>query len=100
MFIYPSLREGSPNSLLEAMSYGKFCLVSDIPEHREALGSKTHNNCFFEPQNHNDLMKKILFWSKNKDEMLTQAKNNRNRIIKEYSIKNLTSAFERLYDSI
>jgi len=99
IFIYPSLREGSPNSLLEAMSYGKFCLVSDIPEHREALGPEVHVNCFFEPQRSDDLIKKILFWDKNKNEMLIQAKNNRNRIMKEYSIKILTNSFNRLYDS-
>ena len=100
MFVYPSLREGSPNALLEAMSYGKFCLVSDIPENREALGYDIHNNCFFEPQNPDDLVSKILYWNENQDEMIIQAKNNKNRIMKRYSIKNLTSSFKRIYENI
>ncbi len=33
-FVLPSLVEGMPVSLLEAMSYGKLCLVSDISAHK------------------------------------------------------------------
>lgn len=35
MFIFPSEAEGMPMSLLEALSYGLPCLVSDIPENIE-----------------------------------------------------------------
>jgi len=37
-YILPSDIEGMPLSLLEAMSYGCFCLVSDIPENTEVVG--------------------------------------------------------------
>ena len=37
-YILPSDVEGMPLSLLEAMSYGCFCLVSDIPENAEVVG--------------------------------------------------------------
>jgi len=38
LFAMPSLLEGMSNSLLEAMSYGSCCLVSDIPENMEVVG--------------------------------------------------------------
>lgn len=37
-YCLPSSLEGLPISLLEAMSYGKVCLASDIPANKEALG--------------------------------------------------------------
>src|SRR4030042_5528164 len=37
IFVLPSEVEGLSTALLEAMSYGNCCLVSDIPENLEAL---------------------------------------------------------------
>ena len=37
VFILPSALEGLPITLLEAMSYGRPCLVSDIPPHRDII---------------------------------------------------------------
>ena len=38
LYVLPSDLEGMPLSLLEAMSYGNCCLVSDIPENTEVVG--------------------------------------------------------------
>lgn len=38
VYVLPSDVEGMPLSLLEAMSYGRCCLVSDIPECAEVVG--------------------------------------------------------------
>lgn len=40
LFVLPSDIEGMAISLLEAMSYGNCCLVSDIPENVEVVGEK------------------------------------------------------------
>lgn len=40
VFVLPSDVEGMALSLLEAMSYGNCCLVSDIPENREVVEDK------------------------------------------------------------
>ena len=37
LFVLPSDIEGMAISLLEAMSYGNCCLVSDIPENTEVI---------------------------------------------------------------
>lgn len=40
VYVLPSLLEGMPLSLLEAMSYGNCCVVSDINECTEVVGDK------------------------------------------------------------
>ena len=40
VYVLPSSVEGMPLSLLEAMSYGNCCVVSDIPECREVVQDK------------------------------------------------------------
>lgn len=39
-FVLPSNLEGMANALLEAMSYGNCCLISDIPENTEVVEDK------------------------------------------------------------
>ncbi len=40
LLLMPSLHEGAPNAVLEALGYGIPVLASDIPEHREILPGK------------------------------------------------------------
>lgn len=48
LYVLPSDIEGMPISLLEALSYGNICLVSNIPENTEVI----NENCFvFEASN-------------------------------------------------
>ena len=44
LYILPSELEGMPLSLMEAMSYGNICLVSDIPENTAVV--ENHGFCF------------------------------------------------------
>jgi glycosyltransferase involved in cell wall biosynthesis len=37
LLLFPSLHEGAPNAILEALAYDIPVLASDIPEHREIL---------------------------------------------------------------
>lgn len=41
IFAMPSIKEGSPKALLEAMASGLACIASDIPEHREIIQAGT-----------------------------------------------------------
>lgn len=56
LYVLPSDLEGMPLSLLEAMSYGNCCLVSDIPECSEVVEDKALT---FKRGNINDLQNKL-----------------------------------------
>ena len=56
MYVLPSDVEGMPISLLEAMSYGRRCLVSNIPENNEAAREFA---IYFEKSNIDDLRQKL-----------------------------------------
>ena len=56
VYTLPSDMEGMPLSLLEAMSYGNCCLVSDIAECAEVVEDKA---LIFEKSNVDDLREKL-----------------------------------------
>lgn len=56
LYILPSDIEGMPMSLLEAISYGNTCLVSDIPENKEIINEKCYT---FKHGNVEDLKKQM-----------------------------------------
>lgn len=56
LYVLPSDLEGMPISLLEAMSYGNCCVVSDIPECTEAVEDKA---VCFKKASSEDLAKKL-----------------------------------------
>jgi glycosyltransferase involved in cell wall biosynthesis len=45
-FLSPSLHEGLPIALLEAMSYGCVCIASDIPSHMEVMDNRISGYLF------------------------------------------------------
>lgn len=58
LYCLPSDVEGMPISLLEAMSFGNICLVSDIPENRDVLDTKSFT---FKKSDVDDLTDKLLY---------------------------------------
>ena len=58
LYVLPSDLEGMPLSLLEAMSYGNCCLVSDIPECADVVEDKA---IVFRNGNVEDLRQKLQF---------------------------------------
>jgi GalNAc-alpha-(1->4)-GalNAc-alpha-(1->3)-diNAcBac-PP-undecaprenol alpha-1,4-N-acetyl-D-galactosaminyltransferase len=59
IFILPSLSEGFPNALIEAMSAGMACIVSDRLKNKLAFLIDRENVLFFECENYLDLSDKI-----------------------------------------
>lgn len=56
LFVLPTLHEGSPNALLEAMGYGMPCMASNIPEIREILSDP---ELLFSPDRPEELLDKL-----------------------------------------
>lgn len=91
-FILPSDLEGMSNSLLEAMSYGNCCLVSDIPENMQVIEDK---GLTFEKGNTEDLQQKIQLLVDN-NLLTTKYKNvSSNYILNRFS---WDSAVEQMLD--
>jgi glycosyltransferase involved in cell wall biosynthesis len=61
IFILPSYYEGLPLVLLEALSYGLSCLVSDIAAHR-GVDLHLEENRFFKPGDLGELSQKMADW--------------------------------------
>lgn len=64
VYVLPSLLEGMPLSLLEAMSYGNCCLTSDIPECAEVVEDKAVT---FQRNNVRDLIQKLQMLCDDRD---------------------------------
>ena len=58
LFVLPSFSEGSSNSLLEAMSFGMACVVSNCKGNKETLQEA---GIYFEPGNVDDIYDKIQY---------------------------------------
>ncbi len=64
LFVFPTLMEGSPNALMEAMGYGLPCLASRIPEVTEVL---TDPQLHFDPHDPAELAQKVSEFITNPD---------------------------------
>ena len=92
LYVLPSDIEGMPISLLEAMSYGRNCLVSNIPENLDVAENMAFS---FEKSNVNGLKEKLeeLINEKNrKDEHEIK-----NYILNKYNWDDVIKQTEILY---
>lgn len=80
-YVLPSDIEGMPISLLEAMSFGCNCVVSNIAENLEVIKDKGFS---FEKSNPDDLKGKLEALERLTDE----ERNRKSREIREYAIQN------------
>lgn len=94
VFVLPSEIEGLSTTLLEAMSYGNCCLVSDIPENIEALNNFGY---IFKNKDVNDLASKLEFLINHHEEANSFKKSAREYVLQNYSWDKIASNFEELY---
>jgi glycosyltransferase involved in cell wall biosynthesis len=94
LFVLPSEVEGSSVSLLEAMSYGKCVLVSDIPESREVV-----ENCgiSFRSGDCLDLKNKLQYLIDNTEVRDETGRRARKRIAEYYNWEHIVNDLEALY---
>jgi glycosyltransferase involved in cell wall biosynthesis len=100
LFVLPSALEGLPITLLEAMSHGRPCLVSDIPPHKDIIrngvnGFLHHNDdlghlC----QRLNEVMQAPV------TDLASVGEVARAAVVAEYDWEKIVDQTERLYDSV
>ena len=90
-YCLPSTIEGLPISLLEAMSYGKVCIASDIPANREALGE---SGIWVEKEQPEDITKALNNLYTHYDELKWQGDANFERVKTDFSWKRKAEEYD------
>jgi glycosyltransferase involved in cell wall biosynthesis len=94
LYVLPSDLEGMPMSLLEAMSYGNCCVVSDIPECVEVVEDKA---VVFKMSNVEDLKDKLQYLCKNPTDVNDYKKSAADFICNKYNWNNVVDRTVELY---
>jgi glycosyltransferase involved in cell wall biosynthesis len=97
VYVQPSEAEGLSLSILEAMSYGNCCLVSDIPANLEAIGDAGFH---FSNRNVNDLADHLRWLLEHSEEVASVNVGAKERIRQHYSWQSISEQIEKLYLSI
>jgi glycosyltransferase involved in cell wall biosynthesis len=99
IFIAPSLYEGNPLTVLEAMSSKLPIIASNIPEMREIVTPGV-NGLLFEPRNPKDLAEKINLLVQSKDLRKKLGENNREVVKERFTWKNTTEKYIKLFKDV
>jgi glycosyltransferase involved in cell wall biosynthesis len=94
LFVLPSEVEGLPHTVLEALSYGKCVLTSDIPENKEASGPW---GITFKNKNVEDLREKLKLLLERKELVNSKNKERMEYIERNYSWDNTTDDLEKIF---
>ena len=94
VYSLPSDLEGMPLSLLEAMSYGNCCLVSDIEECTSVVPDKA---LIFRKSDVNDLKEKLQYACDHMEAVQKMKEEAADYICKRYDWDNVTDRTLRLY---
>ena len=96
VYVLPSDLEGMPLSLLEAMSYGNCCIVSDIPECTEVVEDKA---IIFNKSDTHSLHEKLVFAVTNEEEVMKLKNNASDFICNKYNWDDVVNRTLDLYRS-
>jgi len=94
LFVLPSEVEGLPIVLLEAMSYGNCCLVSDIPENIEVLNGLGYT---FGNKDIDDLSAKLSYLIENSKAVEMVKERAKGHVLETYHWDRITVQFEEMY---
>ena len=94
VYVLPSDLEGMPLSLLEAMSYGNCCLVSDIPECVDVIEDKA---LIFQKANINSLKLKLQHLIEHVSIVKSIRDKSSNYIVKKYNWDDLVNKILEVY---
>lgn len=99
-YVMPSLLEGLPLALLEAISYGLPVVVSDIPPHLEVVGSSEPGQRVFRAGSLEDMAKQLQLLVDDLDGERDAAQLLHDRVIEEFSWERIADKTEALYQRL
>lgn len=95
IFILPSLWEGLPIALLEAMYLGKICIVSDVIGNRDVIKNGENGFVCDKLEDYKSVIEQI----KNKKFELPKIESNaKNDVIENYNINKMSKQYAQLYN--
>jgi glycosyltransferase involved in cell wall biosynthesis len=94
VYVQPSEIEGLSIALLEAMSYARCCLTSDIPENKEAIGDTGFTFKSGSPESLRIELERLIARPDTREEIGKRA---RQRVETHFSWDSATDQFEKLY---
>lgn len=98
VLIHPSLGEGSPNTILEAMCTNTFVIASDVSGNRDLI-EHGKTGLLFNPYKKNDFLKQLIYY-KNNRELRRQILNNaKNKVLSNYDIEIIANKIYRFLKS-
>jgi glycosyltransferase involved in cell wall biosynthesis len=99
IFVLPSLWEGLPNALLEAMASGKSIIATDIPPVREAINSEKEG-ILVPARNSSAIASSIEFLLVNKTFAVIFGNNAQERAYSDFNITTTVDKYTNLYEDI
>ena len=99
LFVLPSLGEGMPLALLEAMAHGKCAVATNVPGNRDVV-KDGWNGLLAEPRNPVDLAHKIDYALRNDGLRQRLGAQARQDIEQDYASEKILSKILRLYDEV
>ena len=99
IFVFPSLYEGLPTVLLEAMSCALPVIASDIPAHRDLIKNRD-NGILVKPNTPKELVNEILKLKNDEDLRYKLGKNARKTIEEQFTWDIITEKLEKLYNNV
>lgn len=97
VFCIPSELEGLPITLLEAMSYGKICLASNISANKEALAA---SGIYFDVNDSDDLATKLLNIMSQLDKNKLLGTMAKQRVENNFTWDIIANKFDKYYKSL
>lgn len=98
IYVMPSLSEGLPVALLEAMLSGKAIVASDVGGIPEAIAAGT-DGLLTPPGDHQALAVALLRLIENSNYRATLGQSGQRRATRHFSVERMTESYERLYNA-
>jgi glycosyltransferase involved in cell wall biosynthesis len=100
IFAMPSVREGLPNSLLEAMACGTACVVTRLEGVTDTLIDDGENGILIPPRDVAALESALVAFASNPDRARAMGERARERIARDFDLKSTALAYLQAYQEL